>query len=181
MRTANVLYPDNLYKGIFWLGNPDLMYLGMQDQYYTFTMFDTQAWYARDYVLGRISLPSHEEMAADIARWRGRLAKCAGPFDEIDFQANYLADLHKDVDYPGYDIDLTRAHFKEWLYLSPLFLTQDFATWQSMGGETTDVVANRLWKQLIERYEDPGIDDAIDAELRSYIERRKREPTEPED
>jgi hypothetical protein len=43
------------------------MYLGMQDQYYTFTMFDAQAWYARDYVLGRISLPSHEEMAADIA------------------------------------------------------------------------------------------------------------------
>src|SRR5213076_365414 len=35
LRTANVLYPDNLYKGVFWLGNPDLMYLGMQDQYYT--------------------------------------------------------------------------------------------------------------------------------------------------
>ena len=52
LRTANVLYPDNLYKGIFWLTNPDLMYLGMQDQYYTFTMFDAQAWYARDYVLG---------------------------------------------------------------------------------------------------------------------------------
>src|SRR5204863_5878882 len=78
LRTANVLYPDHLYKGIFWLGHPDLMYLGMQDQYYTFTMFDTQAWYARDYVLGRISLPSHEEMTADIARWRGRLDECAG-------------------------------------------------------------------------------------------------------
>jgi trimethylamine monooxygenase len=90
------------------------MYLGMQDQYYTFTMFDTQAWYARDYVLGRISLPSPEEMAADIARWRDRLAECAGPFDEIDFQAAYVADLHKEVDYPSYDIDLTRAHFKEW-------------------------------------------------------------------
>jgi trimethylamine monooxygenase len=23
-------------------------------------------------------------------------------------------DLHKDVDYPSYDVDLTRAHFKEW-------------------------------------------------------------------
>jgi trimethylamine--corrinoid protein Co-methyltransferase len=75
----------------------------------------------------------------------------------------------------------TRAHFKEWLYLSPLFLTQDFATWQAMGGETTDVVANRLWKQLLERYEDPGIDDAVDAELRSYIERRMQEPAEPDD
>jgi trimethylamine monooxygenase len=114
LRTANMLYPDNLYKGIFWLGNPGLMYLGMQDQYYTFTMFDAQAWYARDYVLGRISLPSREEMAADIARWRDRLAECAGPLDEIDFQADYLVDMNKDVDYPSYDVDLTRAHFKEW-------------------------------------------------------------------
>jgi trimethylamine monooxygenase len=114
LRTANVLYPDNLYKGVFWLGNPDLMYLGMQDQYYTFTMFDAQAWYARDYVLGRIPLPSRDEMAADIAKWRDRLAECAGPSDEIDFQADYVEDLNKDVDYPSYDVDLTRAHFKEW-------------------------------------------------------------------
>jgi len=114
LRTANVLYPGDLYKGVFWLGNPALMYLGMQDQYYTFTMFDAQAWYARDYVLGRISLPGREEMAADIARWRGRLARCAGPSEEIDFQAGYLADLNKDIDYPGYDLDLTRAHFKAW-------------------------------------------------------------------
>jgi trimethylamine monooxygenase len=114
LRTANVLYPAGLYKGIFWLANPGLMYLGMQDQYYTFTMFDTQAWYARDYVLGRITLPPQQQMAADIAAWRGRLAQCAGPADEIDFQAAYLADLHKQVDYPRYDLDLTRAHFKTW-------------------------------------------------------------------
>ena len=114
LRTANVLYPDHLYKGIFWLGHPDLMYLGMQDQYYTFTMFDAQAWYARDYVLGRIPLPSRDEMAADIAKWRDQLAECAGPSDEIDFQADYVEDLNKDVDYPSYDVDLTRAHFKDW-------------------------------------------------------------------
>jgi trimethylamine monooxygenase len=53
-------------------------------------------------------------MAADIALWRGRLDECEGPLDEIDFQASYLVDLHKDVDYPSYDVDLTRAHFKEW-------------------------------------------------------------------
>jgi trimethylamine monooxygenase len=77
-------------------------------------MFDTQAWYARDYVLGRIPLPPREEMAADIAQWRARLAACAGPLDEIDFQADYVADLNKDIDYPSYDVDLTRAHFKGW-------------------------------------------------------------------
>ena len=25
-----------------------------------------------------------------------------------------MEDLNKDVDYPSYDVDLTRAHFKEW-------------------------------------------------------------------
>jgi trimethylamine monooxygenase len=114
LATANVLYPASLYKGIFWVANPALMYLGMQDQYYTFTMFDAQAWYARDHILGRIPLPPPEDMAADIAHWRTRLAGCTGPLDEIDFQAAYLQDLSKNIDYPSYDLDLTRTHFKTW-------------------------------------------------------------------
>jgi trimethylamine--corrinoid protein Co-methyltransferase len=75
----------------------------------------------------------------------------------------------------------TRAHFKEWLYLSPLFQTQDFATWDMMGREDTAKVANVLWKQLLESYQDPGLDPAIDEELRAYIEKRKLDPPEPED
>lgn len=75
----------------------------------------------------------------------------------------------------------TREHFKEWLYMSPLFQTTDFATWQSMGEEDTAQVANRLWKELLESYQDPGLDPAVDEELRAYMERRKQEPPEPED
>ncbi|MGH3451584.1 MAG: NAD(P)-binding domain-containing protein [Haloechinothrix sp.] len=114
LRTGNVLYTEDLYKGIFWLGNPKMMYLGMQDQYYTFTMFDGQAWYARDHVLGLISMPPRGEMAADIQAWRDRLATCTNPFEEIDFQADYMADLYKEIDYPAYDLDLTREHFRTW-------------------------------------------------------------------
>lgn len=114
LRTSNVLYTENLYKGVFWLDNPKMIYLGMQDQYYTFTMFDGQAWYARDYVLGRVTLPPRDEMAADIAKWRTRLDACAGPIDEIDFQADYMAELYQEVDYPSYDLDLTRQHFRTW-------------------------------------------------------------------
>jgi trimethylamine monooxygenase len=114
LRTANVLCTPNLYKGIFWLDNPKMMYLAMQDQYYTFSMFDGQAWYARDYVLGRLTLPDRDEMAKDIDAWQAKLDDCDGPLDEIDYQADYLADLLKDVDYPAFDLDLTRAHFKTW-------------------------------------------------------------------
>lgn len=35
LKTANVLYPGNLYKGVAWVDNPRLLYLGMQDQFWT--------------------------------------------------------------------------------------------------------------------------------------------------
>jgi len=69
--------------------------------------------------------------------------------------------------------DHTGRHFKEWLYMSPLFTTQDFTTWNAAGAETT---ANRRWKQLLASYEDPGIDPAVDKELRAFMDRRKAEP-----
>jgi trimethylamine--corrinoid protein Co-methyltransferase len=74
----------------------------------------------------------------------------------------------------------TMAHFKEWQYISPLFITQDFTTWSAAGGEETSARANRRWKQLLDSYEDPGIDPAVDAELLAFMERRKAEPP-PED
>ena len=46
------LYPSDLYKGSLWLkgGNNKLFYMGAQDQYYTFTMFDVQALWICKYV-----------------------------------------------------------------------------------------------------------------------------------
>jgi trimethylamine--corrinoid protein Co-methyltransferase len=76
--------------------------------------------------------------------------------------------------------DHTMQHFKEFQYMSPLFTTNDFTSWTAAGGETADIRANRRWKQLLASYEDPGIDEAIDEELRAFIERRKAEP-EPEE
>jgi trimethylamine--corrinoid protein Co-methyltransferase len=70
----------------------------------------------------------------------------------------------------------TRAHFKEWLYMSPLFQTPDFATWELMGSETTEVAAHRAWQELLASYEDPGLDEAIDEELRAYMDRRRDAP-----
>src|SRR3954451_19024395 len=75
----------------------------------------------------------------------------------------------------------TMDHFREWQYISPLFITQDFTTWSAAGGEETAARANRRWKQLLDTYEDPGIDADIDAELIAYMDRRKSEPPPDED
>ncbi len=70
----------------------------------------------------------------------------------------------------------TRAHFKEWLYMSPLFQTPDFATWEALGRQGTEQRASELWKELLDGYEDPGLDPAIDEELKGYMASRRDAP-----
>ena len=114
LKTNNRLYPLGLYKGVVWENNPRLMYLGMQDQYYTFNMFDAQAWYARDVMLGRITAPSAEAMAQNIKAWRAREEAVADPYEAIDFQTEYVRDLLQATDYPHLDVDHVARLFKEW-------------------------------------------------------------------
>jgi trimethylamine monooxygenase len=114
LKTRNRLYPPRLYKGIVWLDNPKLMYLGMQDQFYTFNMFDAQAWYARDIMLGRIQLPERAAMAADIDAWVAREEALKDPFEQIDFQTDYTKELCAATDYPAIDLDMCAELFKEW-------------------------------------------------------------------
>lgn len=52
-----------------------MMYIGMQDQFFTFNMFDAQAWWARDVVLGRITIPSLDKMEEDDKKWAEREEK----------------------------------------------------------------------------------------------------------
>ena len=91
-----------------------LYFVGMPDQYYTFTMFDAQAFVARDLVLGRLPSPSPQEMAADVAAWRARYAEVGSIMEQIDFQTEYVRDLMTLTDYPSFDLDLVRQHFVEW-------------------------------------------------------------------
>ncbi|WNO61025.1 NAD(P)/FAD-dependent oxidoreductase [Rheinheimera sp. MMS21-TC3] len=115
LQTHNCLYPDNLYKGIFFQTNPNLIYLGMQDQYYTFNMFDAQAWYARDVMLGDKVLPNAEQRLSDIQHWLQRYEKVADCNQEIDFQGAYIRDLLNAIDYPDFAVEKQGELFKQWL------------------------------------------------------------------
>lgn len=112
--SGNRLWTSNLYEGVVWEDNPKLFYLGMQDQYYTFNMFDAQAWYARDVMLGRIELPSRDDMRAHGANWAEREAALATAYEEIDFQGDYTQELVDQTDYPDFDIPAVNQMFKEW-------------------------------------------------------------------
>ena len=114
LRTRNRLYPAGLYKGIVFTTNPRLFYIGMQDQFYTFNMFDAQAWYARDIMMKRIVLPDAAAMGSDIAGWIEREEAVADASEAIDFQTEYVRDLLAATDYPRLDVDRIAALFKEW-------------------------------------------------------------------
>ena len=114
LQTHNCLYPANLYKGVFWQPNPKLIYLGMQDQYFTFNMFDAQAWYARDVILGKIQLPSLEERQKDEEAWLKEYSTVETVDEEIDFQAAYIRDLNNSTDYPEFKVEEQGEIFKQW-------------------------------------------------------------------
>ena len=114
LTTGNRLWPSNLYKGVAWEDNPRLFYIGMQDQFYTFNMFDAQAWYARDVIMGRIKLPELPEMRAHSQKWREREEKLETDEDMIWFQGDNVQELIDETDYPSFDIEGVNKTFMEW-------------------------------------------------------------------
>ena len=114
LKTENRLWPLNLYQGVVWEDNPKMMYLGMQDQFYTFNMFDAQAWYARDVIMGRITLPSQDEMRADSASWRAREEGLEDDEQMIWFQGDYVQALIDQTDYPSFDVEGVNKTFMDW-------------------------------------------------------------------
>ena len=114
LKTVNRLYPPKLYKGVVWQNNHKLMYLGMQDQFHTFNMFDCQAWFARDVIIGKIKMPTDEDVDNDINKWVSEEEALEDPIQMIDFQTEYTKDLHSSSDYPAIDFELIRKHFKVW-------------------------------------------------------------------
>lgn len=114
LKTGNRLWPLNLYKGVFWENNPRLIYLGMQDQWYSFNMFDAQAWYARDVILGRIDLPDKARMRAENLAWRQEEETLETAQQMFEFQGEYIRQLIEATDYPSFDISQVNQTFLQW-------------------------------------------------------------------
>jgi trimethylamine--corrinoid protein Co-methyltransferase len=69
----------------------------------------------------------------------------------------------------------TLANFETAFWRSDIADNNSFEQWDEDGGLTAAQRANTIWKQMLNDYEPPAIDAAIDAELLDYIARRKAE------
>jgi trimethylamine---corrinoid protein Co-methyltransferase len=52
---------------------------------------------------------------------------------------------------------------------------RNFETWEEGGSKTATERANTIWKDLLENFEAPPLDPAIDEELKAFVARRKKE------
>lgn len=114
LRTANRLATADLYKGVVFVDNPQLFYLGMQDQWYTFNMFDAQAWYVRDIIMGRIDVPDRDARAKDVVDRVAAEDALEDDYACIRYQGDYVKELIADTDYPSFDVDGANEAFFQW-------------------------------------------------------------------
>ena len=115
LNSSNNIYPDHLYRGVMLENNNRVFYIGAQDQWLTFNMFDAQAWFVRDVILGRITLPSATEQREHMDQWRERFLKADTADAEIDFQTDYVRDLIQQTDYPEFDLYRVADILKGWV------------------------------------------------------------------
>ncbi len=114
LETANRLATANLYKGVTWVHNPNVFYLGMQDQWYTFNMFDAQAWYVRDTILGKIPTPDKQAMLDDVKQRVAAEDAIEDDYGCIRYQGDYVKELIAQTDYPSFDVDAANEAFFQW-------------------------------------------------------------------
>ena len=158
LRTANRLATADLYKGVAFVPNPALFYIGMQDQWFTFNMFDAQAWWARDAIMGRIPMPDRAAMEADVADRVAREDAVVGDYGPIWYQGDYTKELIAETDYPSFDVEAACVAFKEWKgHKKKGIMTFRDNSYRSVITGTMAPVHHTPWK------------DALDDSLESYL------------
>ncbi|OQV15017.1 putative Senecionine N-oxygenase [Hypsibius exemplaris] len=79
-------------------------------------MFDVQAWFARDVILGRKAIPSSAaEMDVDGECWREAERRLTSETETIRFQGDYVKALMTETDYPAFDIEAVGKVWSQWL------------------------------------------------------------------
>ncbi|MEH6527150.1 MAG: NAD(P)/FAD-dependent oxidoreductase [Sneathiella sp.] len=159
LKTANRLATADLYKGVVFTHNPALMYIGMQDQWYTFNMFDAQAWYARNVINGSIKTPSKGEMQEDVVARVAAEDAIEDDYGAIRYQGDYVKELIALTDYPSFDIDSVNEAFYQWKkHKKENIMTFRDNSYQSVITGTMAPVHHTPWKE------------AMDDSLESYLE-----------
>ncbi|MFX4222156.1 MAG: trimethylamine methyltransferase family protein [Thalassobaculum sp.] len=68
----------------------------------------------------------------------------------------------------------TMSNYETAFFDAALSDNTTYEQWSEAGGDDSATRANRTWKRMLQEYEAPPLDDAIDEALKDFIARRKR-------
>jgi trimethylamine--corrinoid protein Co-methyltransferase len=99
-------------------------------------------------------------------------------FTPVAFDEGSLAfSAHAEIGPGGYFLgaEHTLERFRECFWRPALASTENFERWRKNGSHDAAARAGKLWRAMLERYEQPPLDAAVRAELEEFVERRTRE------
>ena len=84
---------------------------------------------------------------------------------------------HEEVGAGGHFLGAvhTLERFRDCFYRPLLSSTENFERWQRLGGRDATARAGELWREALESYQQPPLEDAIRDELQEYVVRRRAE------
>jgi trimethylamine---corrinoid protein Co-methyltransferase len=95
---------------------------------------------------------------------------------EID-EASLAFGAHQEVGSGGHFLGAahTLERFRDCFYRPLLSSTENFDRWSRNGGLDAAARAEKIWRDTLDRYEEPPLDDAVRAELQEFVTRRRAE------
>jgi trimethylamine--corrinoid protein Co-methyltransferase len=95
---------------------------------------------------------------------------------EVD-EASLAFDAHVEVGQGGHFLGAahTLERFRECFYRPLLSSTENFERWKRLGARDAAARAGEIWRATLDEYEQPPLDDGVQAELEAYVTRRRAE------
>ena len=66
-------------------------------------------------------------------------------------------------------------HYTTAFYQHSVFSMDNYEQWQEKGSPDSCKLANSRWKQMLEEYEPPTLDEAIAEEMQEFVSQRRTE------
>jgi trimethylamine--corrinoid protein Co-methyltransferase len=111
------------------------------------------------FVMDCDQLAAHQKLASGIDVSENAQAMSA--IREVGPGAHYLGCAH------------TRENFQSAFHVSNVADNNSFEQWEIEGGQRTEDRANKIARQWLEQYQEPGLDAGIDEALLDYMRRKK--------
>jgi trimethylamine---corrinoid protein Co-methyltransferase len=99
-------------------------------------------------------------------------------FEPLRIDEETLAySAHQEVGQGGHFLGAvhTLERFRDCFYRPLVSSTENFERWKKNGAHDTAARASEIWKKTLQEYEKPPIDADLEAELKAFVDRRRKE------